>query len=402
MMKVDIPSGKKEYKNTSLPIKRNLPVLVGSAFLLNGAFRITQILQQPLVLFLEGSIKVVGVVVSISTFSMLAAQIIFGEYSDAIGRRLPMLIASLLLLAASFLFWTATHWLVIIPAVLLMGFAFALNQPAAAAATAESVSESSRGRAFAYQSAGRFLAGVIVSILAFVTIQRGTLQSAFFLCTIFALGNLCLVYIMLKETHFFTSGFSTGSLFQNLRQLWRIPSNLKRLYIYVALLDTLAFETGWSLIYALLIEYQGITSQQLVLYALIQHLVGGLFHLGGVVGRLADWNRKWTIVLADSIGLPAILFCALFPSERTILAAFVGMGFATGFFVPTIHALVVDHVSPEQTAYEFGKLWGARGIVSLFPPILGGLLAATYGYSTPLLVNVFLGVLSILFLIWKF
>ncbi|MFQ5819270.1 MAG: MFS transporter [Candidatus Heimdallarchaeota archaeon] len=398
----DIFSGKKDDKKISLPIKRNLPVLVTSAFLLNGAFRITQTLQQPLILYLEGSIKVVGVVVSISTFSMLAAQAIFGEFSDAIGRRLPMLIASLLLLTASLLFLTATHWVVLIPAVLLMGFAFALNQPAAAAATAESVLERRRGRAFAYRSSGRYMAGVIVSILAYIIIQRRTLQSAFFICTIFALANLCLIFFLLKEMHFITHDFSPSSFLQNLRQIWRIPSNLKKLYFFVALLDTFAFETGWSLIYALLTEYQGITSQLIVLYALIQSLVGGLFQLGGVAGRLADWNRKWTLVLADAIGLPVILICALFPNERTILAAFVGMGFATGLFVPTLYAFVVDHVSPERTASEFGKLWGARGIVSLFPPILGGFLAATYGYSAPLLVNVFLGILNIIFLLWKF
>jgi len=57
---------------------------------------------------------------------------------------------------------------------------------------------------------------------------------------------------------------------------------------------------------------------------------------------------------------------------------------------------VADHVDGEKIATEFGKLWFLRGMIVLFPPIIGGILAETYGYSAPLLGNVFFGIISLL------
>ena len=181
-------------------LKRNLPVLVFSASLLGAAGTIQYALTQPLVLLLGGSMAIVGIVTSISSFSTMLPMFVFGEYSDSVGRRRPMIIASLFLLVAGLLFWTATYWLILIPAVLMVGFAFAFNYPASSAAISDSVPGSRRGRAFAYRSAGQLLAGVVATYLGIVTVQRGNLQSAFFLIMFFVLINLGLIYFMFNET----------------------------------------------------------------------------------------------------------------------------------------------------------------------------------------------------------
>ena len=382
-------------------LRRNLLVLVVSASLLGAAETIRGALVQPLVLRLGGSMTTVGIVLSLSSFSIMLPMLVFGEYTDVVGRRLPILITSLLLLVAGFLFWTATHWLYLIPAVLTAGVALSLYYPSSSAATAESVPGSRRGRAFAYKSAGQLLAGVVATFLAFLVVGRGNLQSAFLLFIIFVLVNLGLVYFLLAETLISPRPASPVSFIKNLRQNLRIPPKLKVMYIYIAILDPLAFDTGWFLMPALLTKFQGATSQQILVYIMIQGACGGLLQLSGVAGRFADWNRKWAMVLADSIAVPTILVCALAPSQQTFLAAFVMIGLAGGFFGPAIQAYVVDRVPRDRVGAELGKFWSSRGLASLFPPILGGLLAATYGYSAPLLVNVAVGVIGITVLIWK-
>jgi len=376
-----------------VPVGRNLPVLVASAFLLGGAFMLFRSLLQPLVLLLGGSITIVGVMVSISEFSMLLPMLIFGEYSDATGRRRPMLIASLILIMTGFLFMAATHWVVLILPVLVTGFAFALNQPATSAATVESVPGSRRGRAFAYRSAGRLMAGVIATILGVVVVRAGNIQNAFFLFTIFVGINLGLIYWLLTETLSSPRAASPSRLFRNIRN-WKIPPKLKILYLYVVVTDTWCYGTGWSLIYGLLAEFQGVEPTTMLLYTMIMSLTGGLVQFG-VAGRMIDRTRKWAIVLSDSIAVPAMLVCALFPGERIFPVVFLLMGFAMAFWGPAVQALVADHVPRDRIATEFGKLWGLRGLVSLFPPILGGILAETYGYSAPLLVNFGVGVISL-------
>jgi len=173
-----------------------------------------------------------------------------------------------------------------------------------------------------------------------------------------------------------------------------IPSKLKSLYLYVVLTDSFAYGMGWHLIYGLLADFQGVTDQKILLYALLTSLAGGICQLG-VVSRVVDRTRKWAIVLSDSIAIPSILICALFPGELTFLVIFMLFGIAMSFWGPAVQSLVVDHITHDRIAAEFGKLWGLRGIIGLFPPILGGILAETYGYRAPLLGNVILGVVSI-------
>ncbi|MFQ5818894.1 MAG: MFS transporter [Candidatus Heimdallarchaeota archaeon] len=400
----DVPTSPEQNNSngtSSLGRKRNLPILVVSASLIGAAGTILYALMQPLVLRLGGSMAIVGVVISLSSLSTMLPMFIFGEYSDTVGRRRPMIVASLLLLVAGLLFWTASYWLILIPAVLMVGFAFALNYPASSAATSESVPGNRRGRAFAYRSAGRLLAGVVATLLGIVTVRRGDLQSAFFLSIVFVLINLGFIYFLLSETLVSPRQASPVRLFQKLRQNLKIHPKLKALYIYIAILDPLAFDTGWVLMPALLTNFQGVRPDQILLYTMIQSLIAGLLQLISVAGRLADRSRKWGMVLADSIAVPSILAVALFPSESIFLVSYMMLGFANGFFGPAITAYVVDHVPQERVAAELGKFWSSRGLAGMFPPILGSFLAATYGFSAPLFVNVAVGVFSVAFLVWK-
>ena len=394
LVTIDSTSSEQDKAGSPLPPipRRNLPVLVGSAFLIGGAYTIFSALFQPLILVLGGSITVVGVMVSISELSMLIPMLIFGEYSDSIGRRLPMLIASLLLIVAGLLLIVANHWLILIIPVLLIGFGFSLNQPAANAATAESAPSNRRGSAFAYRSAGRLLAGVITSITGIYILRRGTIQNAFVLFSIFMVVNLGLVYFLLAET--LSSPRPVSNLIQNLRKNIGIHPKLKRLYLYVVVLDTIAFGTGLHIIYGLLAEFQNTSSQDILLYTLLSSLAGGLCQFF-IAGRVVDRTRKWAIVLSDSIAMPAVLLLTLFPGHNTFIIGFMMMGIASSFWGPAVHAFIADHVSRDRIASEFGKIWGFKGIVGIFPPIFGGILAAQYGYQAPLLVNVVVGFFTI-------
>lgn len=378
-----------------------MPVLIISSSLLGAAGTIRQSLVQPLVLHLGGTMTIVGILTSLSGLSIFVPMLVFGEYSDTVGRRRPMLIASILLIGAGIMFWTANYWVLLIPAILMAGIAIALEDPAHSAATAESVPDNQLGRAFAFQNAGWLLAGVVATLLAIIMIDRGNLQSSFFLFTIVMVVNFGIVYFWLNEPLQSPRPASPTRILQNLRRNWRPPEKLKSLYFYNAVLDPIAFDTGWLLIYALLTEFQGATSQQLLLYTVLNLLAGGLLQLSGVAGRLVDWNRKWGLVLGDAIAVPTIFVCALFPSEKIFLIGFTLMGLAGGFFMPAIQAYVIDRVPRDRVGAELGKFWSSRGIAGLFPPILGAFLAVTYGYRAPLLFNVLIGAVALSFIIWK-
>jgi MFS family permease len=394
------PDKNQHYSTSGSKLKRNLHVLIVSSSMIGAAIALHNSLMQPLLLQLGASLTMVGFVTSLSGLSILFPMYLGGEYSDSVGRKRPMILASLFLIMAGLIFWTATYWIMVIPAVLLAGFAIAFNGPASVAATSESVSKTRLGRAFAYRGSGRLLASVIATFLAIIVVQRN-IQNAFILFTLFALINLIVVYFLLRETHQSPRPFSFTNLFENLRRNWHPPTKLKYIYLYIAVIDPFAYGIGWTLIYALLTDFWGVSSQRLLLYAMSASIAGSIIQLGGLAGRLADWSRKWSMVLANCISLPAILVLTLFPGEITYLSTFICMGISDAFFMPALHSHVVDNVNPERVASELGKLWSSRGIVGIFPPIIGGFLAVTYGFRTPLLVNVIVGLLALIVLIWK-
>ena len=147
---ISAPDKQDHKDNQSPPKTRNLSVLIVSTFLIGATWTISRSLLQPLILYLGGSIAIVGIMVSLSNISRLIPMLIFGEYSDKVGRKRPLLLSGLLLLVAGFLFVIAPHWWWLIPAVIVTGLAFALNQPASNAALAESVPAHSRGSAFGF------------------------------------------------------------------------------------------------------------------------------------------------------------------------------------------------------------------------------------------------------------
>jgi len=350
--------------------------------------------MQLLVLHLKGNLAIVGVMVSILEFSMLLPMMAFGEYSDTTGRRRPILIACLFLMLSGILFALAPVWWWLIPAVLMFGVAFALSGPASSAAIAESVSASRIGSAFAYRNSGQLLAGIIASILGIIVIRRGNIQNAFFLCAGLSFINLIVIYFLLTETVSTPHRVKPVNLFRNIRKNLRIPPKLKKFYFYVVVTDSFSYGIGWHLIYGLIANFQGIDSQTILFYIVLSSLVGGIVQFG-VAGRLVDRTRKWSIVLSDSIAVPSILICALFPGKHVFPVVFILMGIAMSFWGPAIQSIIVDHVSSERIATEFGMLWGLKGVVGLFPPILGGILAEKFGYSAPLLGNFIFGMISL-------
>ncbi len=381
------------HDNQSPPKTRNLSVLIVSTFLIGATWTISRSLLQPLILYLGGSIAIVGIMVSLSNISRLIPMLIFGEYSDKVGRKRPLLLSGLLLLVAGFLFVIAPHWWWLIPAVIVTGLAFALNQPASNAALAESVPAYSRGSAFAYRNSGRLLAGMIASILGIIVVKRN-IQSAFLLGMIFSIINLGVLYFLLIETHPSPLRGASTRLFRSIRNNLRVPPKLRGLYIYVIFADTFSYGIGWQLIYGLLANFQNVSSETLLVYTLLSNLAGGGFQIF-IAGRVVDRTRKWAIVLSDAIAVPSILICALFPSKIIFPLVFILFGIAMSFWGPAVQSLVVDHVDKGRVAAEFGKLWGLKGIVGIFPPIIGGLLATKYGYSAPLVANFIFGILSL-------
>jgi len=374
-------------------LRRDLPVLTGSSFLIGGALLLFQSLLQPFALYLGASISIVGVLVSLASFTKLIPMLIFGSYSDSVGRRRPLIISSLLLIVSGLLLIVATQWWSLILPIFLIGIATALDQPTSIAATAESAAGTKRGKAFAYRAAGRLMAGVVIALLGIVVLQYWNVQITFFLFLAFVGINLGLIYFFLIETRSFS--YVSSSVLKNLRNIFHIHPKLKGLYVYVIITDSFTYGISWHLINGLLVDFQGVTYQEVLLYMMLTSLAGGLVQFG-IVGQLVDRTRKWAIVLSDSIAVPTFLVFAFYPSKQTFLIAFVVMGIAVCFWRPAVQAFVVDRVGRENIAAEFGKLWGLKGIVGIFPPIIGGILAENYGYQAPLIAGAFAGVFSIL------
>ena len=113
-------------------------------------------------------------------------------------------------------------------------------------------------------------------------------------------------------------------------------------------------------------------------------------------GRLADRiGRRRGFVVGLSVFVAGSALCAIAPGVEALVGARVVQAAGAALMVPTSLALLLPEFPPTQRATAVG-LWGATGAVAAATgPTLGGLLVEQAGWRWVFLVNLPLGILTV-------
>jgi EmrB/QacA subfamily drug resistance transporter len=122
-----------------------------------------------------------------------------------------------------------------------------------------------------------------------------------------------------------------------------------------------------------------------------------------IYGKLADlWGRKRVLVAGVVIFLGGSLLCALAPSMGLLIAARAIQGAGVGAIFTLVNTIIGDAFELESRSTIMGLVGTVWGVASLVGPFVGGLLLDLLSWHWIFLINLPLGLLGLVLLIFSF
>ena len=168
--------------------------------------------------------------------------------------------------------------------------------------------------------------------------------------------------------------------------------------IYVLFFGRMVTNLGsmvWPVMTMILSQKLGLTAAQISYYFVGSSLIMLPANLIG--GRLADRvNKKWLIVICDSVSIIGFLFCAVFPLGIGTVLIFIVAGIFQSVEHPSYEALFADlsTTKDRERAYSLEYLGGNLGLV--LSPTIAGLLFKDYLWLSFLISGVSIALSTIL------
>ncbi|OYY92090.1 MAG: hypothetical protein B7Y45_00985 [Sphingomonas sp. 28-66-16] len=113
-----------------------------------------------------------------------------------------------------------------------------------------------------------------------------------------------------------------------------------------------------------------------------------LYSIAGIpVARIADRSNRITVLsIALAIWSGMTAACGLAVGFTHLVIARLGVGAAEGACTPTSHSLVADLFEPRQRGLALSVLTTSIPIAQLMAPLIGGVVAMTWGWRTAFVV----------------
>jgi len=370
----------------SLGENSNLPVLSLVALLRGARDHMFRVVWQPFALSRGIAMKSLGGMESALDLTRISFQPIFGGASDAIGRKMFLVLRELLVIAAMALFIFSGSWQILLLGVLLMGLSSAVG-PIWSSLVAELAEPGGLGRTHSilitlYTATGLFApmaAGLLAMAYGYI--------SVFYLSMGLALLCMLMVQLKLAETRRRReeTPITLFRLAKTLADALRPPHHLRGFYLSMAV-DSIAFGMGHRLLFGMLTKSYGYTPYMLSL--LTTAMMGAWAFTQIPLGRVVDRvGYRRFLAVAQSIGCGTLLLLLASKRLEVVLISQIIIGVSAGMWVPAEEAWIASNVAPEERGQAIASYSTFRGLLSFPAPFIGGALYDAFGFNVPILLN---------------
>jgi MFS family permease len=371
---------------------RNVRVVSLSSLLTGTYNNLLQVVLQPFVIYLTGSVVLLGALQTIATrlggITGSLAEFLGGTLADRWGRKPVMLLGSAFNMACLSLFVVTALTnmpILLIPAFLFLGLGL-ISSPALQSTVAESVA--ARGRAMAYSQVQFFL----VLPAAFVAFVGGYLADTFGYSLIFALSlgleavNFTLFSLLLRETL-----REKNRTRWSLRRLLRLREPRLKGLLIVTCIDSFVWTISSMIIYGMAVVEFGLTDTDIGIVVGVWAVVFAATTLP--IGRLVNrFGSRGLLFVSETLGIPVMLGWIVAKDTLGFALVAIPSGLTASTWVPAWQTYLANSVDDRTRGEITGQIIAIRGLLAFPAPLLGGFLYASFGYAAPMAAS-FAGVL---------
>lgn len=363
-----------------LILRSNLALLFVSDFIMRGFY---QIGKTPLLPLFAASIGagelIIGFIISVSTMTGMLLKPVFGILSDRWGRKLWLLVATILFSGMPFLYQFVTTEQELMVLRLFHGISTAIFGPVSLAYVA-GINARGLGERIAYFGMSRLLASLIAPLIAGILLTFLNFQTVFLLigfCSLFGMIPIFLLTEDLAEkpqkqvsivNHFFNS----------FKYSIKIPSiwlaGFLELMVYLTIYAVKAF------LPLFIISQEGGTVLQAGLFFFVQELAHVVFRPVG--GKLSDEYGQSLIIILGMVLLSLGLYLLTNLTDGLFLLSAILFGIGQGLIFPSSVALLSKSARGNYLGAAMGFYGALRNFGKVIGPIIAGILLSVLSYET--------------------
>ncbi|OGF48296.1 MAG: hypothetical protein A2452_12295 [Candidatus Firestonebacteria bacterium RIFOXYC2_FULL_39_67] len=349
-----------------------------------------RVLIQPFVLSITSSMTMVGLVDGL-THSLVPSliQLPSGFVSDRVGRKTPIIVASILIIFSFLVFlsayFTGSIALVILGAV-LFGLG-TLGAPARDSMVAESADASKRIMLYNLVAFAMVVPGIFTSFLGGkIADIRG--YNAVFVISVFLEIACLILYLFLREsmTNKENDIFNRKHMNIFLKNVFNVPRALLVFYLIIAV-DSFVWGLGYRILFGLLRREYSLSLTQIGILGSVSVFSWAVLQIP--IGLFMNkFGCKKALILSEVFGGVGLLGIILFKNFGLLVVFQVFLGLIPAFWLPAIRILVANSVSENQRAESLGRLTLFTGVTGFLGSFAGGVIYEMSGLILPVLLNV--------------
>jgi len=378
----------------SLSFRGNIPGLFISGIIECSAWHMYQLVWQPYMISLGGSVPLIGLIMSLWTAFNSLLQLVTGELADSVGRKTVLNYYYVFSVIGLVIAAVAKNWVYFIAVNIIFGIADALEGPSFSPMFAESVPKEKMAVAmslitliwsipgFYSKALGGYLADLYGPQLVIIIVLVAEIAAALWF------------YFTTKETLAETKPFQLKAVLRNIQGISRPEGRLIPFYI-VAILDRFGWAINSGILVTMFTQEYGFSLTEIGVLLTIEMVAITLISIPA--GKALDkYSNRNGIIVALVLTVITFSGYALTSSYRTLMLLQVVKGATIGLWDTSIMLYQNKIVSEGERGKTFGNINSIKGMVSIPAPFIGALLFGYIGFKGVFATSAFIIALALL------
>lgn len=377
----------------SLSLRGNIPGLIASGLIEGTAWQMHELVWQPYIISLGGSMATIGSMQSLYTLVTNGLQFVTGELCDSWGRKTVITGYYLASIAGLFISVYARDWRWLIPVIVLYSIADSLGEPSFYPIFAESVDAKKIGLSISLLSLTWFLPGLYSKLFAGYLGDNVGLVNVLRLVLAGEVAATLVFFFGVEETLKERRPMDWAAVRRNIVSVIKPRGDLRDVYL-LSILDRFSWSINRGIFVAMLYESLGLSLLQIGVLMTVATATTSLALIP--VGNLVDRHGS-PMFLRASVLLAIASFAgyAVFRSFPVLLVLQVFRGLAMGLWDPSYNSFLAKAVPKQERGSLYGSINGLRGIIMFPAPLIGAYLFEGFGLRGPFAASIAVSCLAL-------